>query len=46
MTQILVPLFKGLGIVDGDDGGALRAALGEVCLRCGSFCAPEIRALV
>jgi hypothetical protein len=36
----------GLEIVDGDDGGALRAVLGEVCLCCRSFCAPEIHALV
>jgi hypothetical protein len=35
----------GLGIVDGDDGGALRAALGVGCLRCRSFGAPEILAL-
>src|ERR1035438_5752894 len=27
----------GLGILDCDDGGALRAALGEVCLCCRSF---------
>jgi hypothetical protein len=32
----------GLGIVDGDDGGALRAVLAVECLRCRSFCAPEI----
>ncbi len=35
----------GLGIVDGDDGGASRAALGEGCFCCRSFCAPEILAL-
>ena len=34
----------GLGIVDGDDGGALRAALVVGCLRYRSFCAPEILA--